>query len=402
MIISYAQNFEDVMLWRALKHVKRGFYIDIGAQDPMIDSVSLAFYERGWRGIHVEPTAHYANLLRKSRPDEIVIQAAVGSDSGVLTFFEFPETGLSTSDRQIAEKHVEAGFQMSELIVPCSTLAHIFSQCTESDVHWLKIDVEGYERHVLEGWQRVSTRPWIVVVESTLPLSQIDSYQEWEALILDRGYRFVYFDGLNRFYISDAHLELLDKFRVGPNIFDGFSLSGTASAPFCGVLNAKIHTLEEQLHASRQQTIRVEGELDSERQRAVQLGSELGAGREPVSRLQARSLWLQNDWDTADWVVVLPKRMVRSVLRLPKSLMVWVIRQVLANPGLKARALGMLAERPRLYQRLREFAARSGLLENTIATASAPNMSEESIKNLSPLAARIYADLKKAIDTRKS
>lgn len=52
MFISYAQNFEDVMLWRALKHVKNGLYIDIGAHDPVICSVSLAFYERGWRGVH--------------------------------------------------------------------------------------------------------------------------------------------------------------------------------------------------------------------------------------------------------------------------------------------------------------------------------------------------------------
>ena len=49
-ITSYAQNFEDVILWRALEHVERGFYIDIGAQDPVVDSVSLAFYERGLAG----------------------------------------------------------------------------------------------------------------------------------------------------------------------------------------------------------------------------------------------------------------------------------------------------------------------------------------------------------------
>ena len=60
MFVSYAQNFEDIMLYRALKHVQSGFYIDIGAYDPVIHSVSLAFYERGWRGIHVEPNPHYA------------------------------------------------------------------------------------------------------------------------------------------------------------------------------------------------------------------------------------------------------------------------------------------------------------------------------------------------------
>ena len=59
--ISYAQNFEDVMLWRALKHINNGFYIDIGANDPVVDSVSLAFYENGWRGVHVE--THRARAL---------------------------------------------------------------------------------------------------------------------------------------------------------------------------------------------------------------------------------------------------------------------------------------------------------------------------------------------------
>lgn len=46
--VSYAQNFEDVMLWRALKNVPDGFYIDIGAQDPVKCSVSLGFHLRGW------------------------------------------------------------------------------------------------------------------------------------------------------------------------------------------------------------------------------------------------------------------------------------------------------------------------------------------------------------------
>ena len=86
-ITSYAQNFEDVILWRALRSIKNGFYIDIGAQDPVIDSVSLAFYEHGWRGVHVEPTQRYANSLRKARPDEVVEQLAIGdSVESSLTF----------------------------------------------------------------------------------------------------------------------------------------------------------------------------------------------------------------------------------------------------------------------------------------------------------------------------
>ena len=67
--ISYAQNYEDVILWRALKHIEKGFYIDIGANDPVIESVSNAFYEKGWRGINIEPAASWFKKLEKIRQE---------------------------------------------------------------------------------------------------------------------------------------------------------------------------------------------------------------------------------------------------------------------------------------------------------------------------------------------
>src|SRR5262245_18396604 len=108
MFVSYAQNFEDVMLRRALRHVTEGFYIGIGAQDPTVDSVSLCFYEMGWRGLHVEPTAVFADKLRAARPDEEVIQAAVGARGETCTFYEiFPDTGLSTGSSTLAQQHAK-------------------------------------------------------------------------------------------------------------------------------------------------------------------------------------------------------------------------------------------------------------------------------------------------------
>src|SRR6266478_2916687 len=117
MLVSYAQNFEDVMLWRALGHIEKGRYIDIGAQDPIVDSVSLMFYEHGWLGVHVEPAPRYAELLRQARPRETVIQAAVVARSGVVGFYEFPDTGLSTVDQEIAERHSRSGFDVRESVV---------------------------------------------------------------------------------------------------------------------------------------------------------------------------------------------------------------------------------------------------------------------------------------------
>ena len=236
---SYAQNFEDVMLWRALKHIERGFYIDIGAQDPLTDSVSMAFYEQGWRGVHIEPVAHYANRLKLARPDETVIQCAVGN-VGVLTLFEVDGTGLSTGDPVIANEHRNAGFPVMEVEVACMTLANIVDRYADRDVHWLKIDVEGMEEQVLSHWKPSPSRPWIVVVESTSPLSRTDTHDEWEHLLFDLGYAAAYFDGLNRFYVANDHKDLKDAFYCGPNVFDGFVLSGTSSSPFCIALTSQI------------------------------------------------------------------------------------------------------------------------------------------------------------------
>ncbi len=256
---SYAQNFEDVMLWRALKHVQHGFYIDIGAQHPLVDSVSLAFYEHGWQGIHVEPTPTFAQLLREARGDETVIQAAVGRNPAIQTFFEIEGTGLSTIDREIAEIHKLAGFKVNEISVPVLTLANIFETCPDREIHWLKIDVEGAEDIVLRSWRPSKARPWIVVVESTFPLTQRQTHSSWEPVLRKYGYAAVYFDGLNRYYVSKAHPELKSAFLVPPNVFDGFSLNGTASATFHKVIEARykedVSTIRTEMEAARQLSI---------------------------------------------------------------------------------------------------------------------------------------------------
>ncbi len=233
------------MLWRALGHVENGFYIDIGAQHPIIDSVSKAFYEKGWRGISVEANPAYAALLRGDRPDESVIQAAVSDSHGVIVFYELPETGLSTGDAKIAQGHRERGFEVREITVPCITLADVFKQAEQKDIHWLKIDVEGMELQVLLGWGSSKARPWIVVVESTLPLTQTETYSQWEDILLQKGYKPVYFDGLNRYYLSSSQPQLAEAFRAGPNVFDDFTLNGTASAPFCSLVIER-HRQQEQ------------------------------------------------------------------------------------------------------------------------------------------------------------
>ena len=91
------------------------------------------------------------------------------------------------------------------------------------------------------------------MVESTLPLTRTETHQSWEHYLLAMQYEPVYFDGLNRFYLSHLHPELRPAFELAPNIFDDFTLSGTASSPVCAHLNSKISVFEQQIAESESQ-----------------------------------------------------------------------------------------------------------------------------------------------------
>ena len=223
-MLTYAQNFEDVILMRALGHVVAGAYVDVGAQDPVKDSVSLAFHRAGWRGVHVEPVPSYAAALKLDRPGDVVIEAMLGSRRGNRTFYEIPETGLSTSVRSIAQKHEAAGHAVEKRSVRVETLDHVLNN-VKTDVHWLKIDVEGAEQAVLEGWKASEVRPWILVIEATMPTTREESSASWAGLLTPLGYEPVYFDGINKFFLHESQVSLKDKFDLPPNRFDEFAVA---------------------------------------------------------------------------------------------------------------------------------------------------------------------------------
>lgn len=230
--ISYAQNFEDVMLWRALRHIEHGFYVDVGAWSPDIDSVTRAFYERGWQGINIEPNPEFHSQLQERRPRDKNLRLAIGEREGALTMNFLGNPGLSTLDDAIAIKHQQAGWSLDRQEVQVTTLAALWQQHVPAgqDVHFLKVDVEGFEDAVLRGNDWTKNRPWIVVVEATLPMSPVESYEAWEAILFAANYLFASADGLNRFYVASERAALLPTFKYPPNVFDDFILSRTQQA----------------------------------------------------------------------------------------------------------------------------------------------------------------------------
>lgn len=224
--ISYAQNYEDVMLWRALKHIKHGFYIDVGAAWPDNHSVTKAFFDAGWSGINIEPNPDLLQHYFTQRPHDINLNLAISDTPGSQTMGFIDQTGLSSLEQHIIDAHSAEGYVVRETTVEVTTLQAVCQQyATHRDIHFLKVDVEGYERQALLSNDWSTIRPWIVLVEATYPMQQRESHHEWESILLEANYCFAYADGLNRFYVSNEHVELLEAFKYPPNVFDRFQLS---------------------------------------------------------------------------------------------------------------------------------------------------------------------------------
>jgi FkbM family methyltransferase len=218
-MLSYAQNQEDVLLWRVFADVPaaEGFYIDVGANHPVIDSVTKHFYDAGWHGINVEPVQEHADRLAAERPRDVNIHAAIGSEAGTLTLHRVVDNdGLSTFDDGLANGYRGEGMTIVSEDVPVHTLRTVWDDHVDGPVHFLKIDVEGHEEQVIAGADWSRHRPYVLVIEATKP-------ETWEHQLDTAGYHRVLDDGINYVYVADEHPELVEGLRRPVTVVDRFT-----------------------------------------------------------------------------------------------------------------------------------------------------------------------------------
>jgi FkbM family methyltransferase len=222
-MISYASNYEDVLLNRVFADQVRGCYIDVGSYSPIWCSLTYHFYQRGWSGVNIEPNPSQFREFPLERPRDINLNVGLSDRAGKRTFFAIPdEPGLSTFVPEQAEQYRGEGRTVVEHRLAVLTLADVCARHVQGEIDILSVDVEGHERAVLLGgdWQR--WRPRVLVIEATRPWSTEPTHQLWEDIVLAANYRFAHFDGLNRYYVREEDRALLPRLATPVSILDGY------------------------------------------------------------------------------------------------------------------------------------------------------------------------------------
>lgn len=249
-MISYAQNAEDVVLRRVFHDVKRGVYVDIGACDPVSDSVTNHFYQNGWHGVNVEPDHNFYKKLRAARRRDRNVCAAVWSERGSVTFHPTGTPGHGTLDPKIAAERTRG----TPYPVKAIDLVEVFDQYVAGqNVDFLKIDVEGSETNILASANWGRHRPRVVVVEA-VDSAGFSTHDEWEHMLFAGGYHFALFDGLNRFYCRQEDSKaLLPLLSIPANVLDNWRFWREIHATEIALESAK-RDADVQVMAARSET----------------------------------------------------------------------------------------------------------------------------------------------------
>lgn len=162
----FSQTGEDELIAKYLPEAV-GNYVDIGAGLPIRGSNTYFLYQRGWRGIVVDPISINIKLSRLFRPFDSRLQICVGKKNNEVDFFEFIPYGYSTIDKSVAAKLTEnkTAKLRSLTRMPILPASEFMPSMRPSEPTFLSIDIEGADYDALCSINWEKTRPRVICVE---------------------------------------------------------------------------------------------------------------------------------------------------------------------------------------------------------------------------------------------
>jgi|GEM_PF-827144 len=212
--LSYAQFGEDLIansLFYSI-NITKPTYMDVGAYEPIISNNTYFFYQRGARGLLVEPNVAFTEKLKATRPGDTVLAAGIGiTDVAEADYYVMSQPQQSTFDKAHAEKFVrEKGCKIERVVkMPLININRAMTEHFKGTApDYLSIDVEGLEFAILKTIDFKRFRPKVICIE-TLVANTLKHNPEITAYMTspDRGYEVRGMSYPNTFYMDKQLLK---------------------------------------------------------------------------------------------------------------------------------------------------------------------------------------------------
>jgi FkbM family methyltransferase len=141
----------------------KGFFVEVGANDPHERSQTWHLEQAGWTGILIEPQPDLAAKLRAARTAKVFAVACSSPENTGRTLPLHVAGPLSGLDRE----RMAPGAEPETIIaVPIRTLDSILDEArAPMPLDFVSIDVEGHEIEVLRGFDIARWRPRLILLE---------------------------------------------------------------------------------------------------------------------------------------------------------------------------------------------------------------------------------------------
>jgi FkbM family methyltransferase len=187
----------------------RGYFVEVGANEPRLRSQTWHLEQAGWNGILVEPQPDLVNELRAMRTARVFAVACSGPEDRGRTLPFHVAGPLSSLDRTA----MAPGTRPEKVIdVPVRTLDDILEEAQAPvGFDFLSIDVEGHEVEVLRGMSLARWQPRLVMLEDHV--ADLTSHR----LMTSAGYRIIRRYENNGWYVprsSNVHMAIGDLWEI--------------------------------------------------------------------------------------------------------------------------------------------------------------------------------------------
>ncbi|HEY2419137.1 MAG TPA: FkbM family methyltransferase [Steroidobacteraceae bacterium] len=188
---------------------RRGYFVEVGANEPHARSQTWHLEQAGWTGVLIEPQPALAGLLRANRTAKVFAVACSSPNNAGRTLPLHVAGPLSGLDR---ERLAPGAAPQAVIEVPVKTLDSVLEQAgTQPRFDFLSIDVEGHEIEVLRGFSIARWRPQLILLEDHV--ADLSKHRYLKAA----GYRIIRRYENNGWYVprdAAAEATLADRWAI--------------------------------------------------------------------------------------------------------------------------------------------------------------------------------------------